>query len=160
MCIRSLRLGFVSRFILKMRSLRCWGVREILSIGGRLSVAGWIWRLYHATGDGRLFNYPVHLSRPPSKDAEQPQPTLPISPGVRCASTSCMLAYSCKVTGEAYTILPPSQNQGGGDENNSSSVGFDDSSTAAWQWGCATKCSEASRSDLFWQERQDSLPER
>jgi hypothetical protein len=26
-------------------------------------VAGWIWRLYHATGDGRLFNYPVHLSR-------------------------------------------------------------------------------------------------
>src|SRR5215211_2095178 len=111
MCIRSLRLGFVSRFILKMRSLRCWGVREILSIGGRLSVAGWIWRLYHATGDGRLFNYPVHLARSPSKDAEQPQPTLPISPGVRCASASCMLAYSCKVTGEADTILPPSQNQ-------------------------------------------------
>jgi hypothetical protein len=26
-------------------------------------VAGWIWRLYHATEDGRLFNYPVHLSR-------------------------------------------------------------------------------------------------
>jgi hypothetical protein len=25
-------------------------------------VAGWIWRLYHATGDGRLFNYPVQLS--------------------------------------------------------------------------------------------------
>jgi hypothetical protein len=25
-------------------------------------VAGWIWRLYHATEDGRLFNYPVHLS--------------------------------------------------------------------------------------------------
>ena len=25
-------------------------------------VAGWIWRLYHATGDGRLFNYPLHLS--------------------------------------------------------------------------------------------------
>ena len=25
-------------------------------------MAGWIWRLYHATEDGRLFNYPVHLS--------------------------------------------------------------------------------------------------
>jgi hypothetical protein len=25
-------------------------------------MAGWIWRLYHATGDGRLFSYPVHLS--------------------------------------------------------------------------------------------------
>jgi hypothetical protein len=25
-------------------------------------VAGWIWRLYHATRDGRLFNHPVHLS--------------------------------------------------------------------------------------------------
>jgi hypothetical protein len=22
-----------------------------------------MWRLYHATKDGRLFNYPVHLSR-------------------------------------------------------------------------------------------------
>jgi Holliday junction resolvase-like predicted endonuclease len=36
----------------------------ILCMGGRLSpVAGWIWCLYHATDDGRLFNYPVHLSR-------------------------------------------------------------------------------------------------
>src|SRR5215217_1295874 len=26
-------------------------------------MAGWMWRLYHATKDGRLFNYPVHLSR-------------------------------------------------------------------------------------------------
>ena len=25
-------------------------------------MAGWIWRLYHATEDGRLFNYPVQLS--------------------------------------------------------------------------------------------------
>jgi putative DNA primase/helicase len=25
-------------------------------------VAGWIWRLYHATQSGRLFSYPVHLS--------------------------------------------------------------------------------------------------
>jgi hypothetical protein len=25
-------------------------------------VAGWIWRLYHATEEGRLFNYPVQLS--------------------------------------------------------------------------------------------------
>ena len=25
-------------------------------------MAGWMWRLYHATKDGRLFNYPVHLS--------------------------------------------------------------------------------------------------
>src|SRR5215203_5867727 len=71
-----------------------------------------------------------------------------------------MLAYSCKVTGEAYTILPPSQNQGGGDEKNRSSVSFDDSSTAAWQWGCAPECTEASRSDLSGQKRQDSIPER
>ena len=35
----------------------------ILCISAAVSfVAGWIWRLYHATGDGRLFNYPVHLS--------------------------------------------------------------------------------------------------
>ena len=35
----------------------------ILCIWAAVSfVAGWIWRLYHATGDGRLFNYPVHLS--------------------------------------------------------------------------------------------------
>ncbi len=26
-------------------------------------MAGWIWRLYHATKGGRLFIYPVHLSR-------------------------------------------------------------------------------------------------
>jgi hypothetical protein len=38
----------------------------ILCIWAAVSfVAGWIWRLYHATGDGRLFNYPVHLSRGP-----------------------------------------------------------------------------------------------
>jgi hypothetical protein len=35
----------------------------ILCIWAAVSfVAGWIWRLYHATGDGRLFNYPVLLS--------------------------------------------------------------------------------------------------
>jgi hypothetical protein len=27
------------------------------------SVAGWIWCLNHATGDGRLFNHSAHLSR-------------------------------------------------------------------------------------------------
>jgi hypothetical protein len=25
-------------------------------------VAGWIWHPYHATADGRLFDYPVHLA--------------------------------------------------------------------------------------------------
>ncbi len=36
----------------------------ILCIWAAISfVAGWIWRLYHAIGDGRLFNYPVLLSR-------------------------------------------------------------------------------------------------
>src|SRR5687768_12406689 len=63
MCIRNLRLGLLSRFIREMRSLRSAGAIAILSMGGRLFVAGWIWRLYHATGDGCLFNYPVHLSR-------------------------------------------------------------------------------------------------
>ena len=62
MCIRNLRLGLLSRFIREMRSLRSAGAIAILSMGGRLFVAGWIWRLYHATGDGCLFNYPVHLS--------------------------------------------------------------------------------------------------
>lgn len=41
MCIRSLRLGFVSRFILRMRSLRCWEERRTLSISGRL-FCGWL----------------------------------------------------------------------------------------------------------------------
>ncbi len=64
MCIRNLRLGFLSRFIPTIRSLRSSGVRVILCIWAAVfSVAGWIWRLYHATEDGRLFNHPVHLSR-------------------------------------------------------------------------------------------------
>src|SRR5215203_103540 len=64
MCIRNLRLGRLSRFIPTIRSLRSFGVRAILCIWAAVSpVAGWIWRLYHATEDGRLFNYPVHLSR-------------------------------------------------------------------------------------------------
>jgi hypothetical protein len=62
MCILNLRLGFVSRFIRRMRSLRHCRVRMILCMDGRLLVAGRIWRLYHATRAGRLFNYPVHLS--------------------------------------------------------------------------------------------------
>jgi hypothetical protein len=37
-------------------------VRMILCMDGRFFVAGRIWRLYHATRAGRLFNYPVHLS--------------------------------------------------------------------------------------------------
>lgn len=41
MCIRSLRLGFVSRFTLRMRSLRCWEERRTLSISGRL-FCGWL----------------------------------------------------------------------------------------------------------------------
>jgi hypothetical protein len=42
MCILNLRLGFLSRFILTMRSLRSFEVRVILSASGRLSfsVAG------------------------------------------------------------------------------------------------------------------------
>src|SRR5829696_3424070 len=68
MCILSLLLslllGRLSRFIFWMRSLRSSKGRVILCIRTAVSfVAGWIWRLYHATGgDGRLFNYPVHLS--------------------------------------------------------------------------------------------------
>src|SRR5215217_3033361 len=64
MCILSLLLGRRSRFIFWMRFLRSSEARVILCIWAAVSfVAGWIWRLYHATGDGRLFNYPVHLSR-------------------------------------------------------------------------------------------------
>jgi hypothetical protein len=45
-------------------------VRAILCIWAAVSpVAGWIWRLYHATEDGRLFNYSVHLSRYPASGA-------------------------------------------------------------------------------------------
>jgi hypothetical protein len=63
MCILSLLLGRLSRFIFWMRSLRSSEARVILCIWAAVSlVAGWIWRLYHATGDGRLFNYPVLLS--------------------------------------------------------------------------------------------------
>ncbi len=63
MCILSLRLGFISRFISMMRLLRSWGAMMILCMCGRL-FGGWLWmwRLYHATKDGRLFNYPGHLS--------------------------------------------------------------------------------------------------
>jgi hypothetical protein len=43
--------------------LRSSEARVILCIWAAVSfVAGWIWRLYHATEDGRLFNYPVHLT--------------------------------------------------------------------------------------------------
>src|SRR5215212_7635709 len=64
MCILSLLLGRLWRFISWMRSLRKEEAMVILCIWAAVSfVAGWIWRLYHATGDGRLFNYPVHLSR-------------------------------------------------------------------------------------------------
>ena len=63
MCILSLLLGRLSRFICWMRTLRSEEVMMILCIWAAISlVAGWILRLYHATGDGRLFNYPVHLS--------------------------------------------------------------------------------------------------
>ena len=64
MCIRNLRLGFLSRFIPTISSLRSAEVRVILCIWAAISsVAGWIWRLYHATEDGRLFNHSEHLSR-------------------------------------------------------------------------------------------------
>jgi hypothetical protein len=63
MCILSFLLGRRSRFIFRMRFLRSSEARVILCIWAAVSfVAGWIWRLYHATGDGRLFNYSVHLS--------------------------------------------------------------------------------------------------
>jgi hypothetical protein len=44
--------------------MRCFGgVRVILCKDGRFfGGSGWIWCLYHATADGRLFNYPEHLS--------------------------------------------------------------------------------------------------
>jgi hypothetical protein len=64
MCILSLLLGRLSRFIFWMRSLRCSEGRVILCIWTAVSsVAGWIWCLNHATGDGRLFNHSAHLSR-------------------------------------------------------------------------------------------------
>src|SRR3712207_6713120 len=67
MCILSLLLGRRSRFIFWMRFLRSSEARVILCIRAAVSfVAGWIWRLYHATESSRLFNYPVHLSRVPS----------------------------------------------------------------------------------------------
>jgi hypothetical protein len=63
MCILSLLLGCRSRFIFRMRFLRSSEARMILCIWAAVSfVAGWIWRLYHATQSGRLFSYPVHLS--------------------------------------------------------------------------------------------------
>src|SRR5215211_6861906 len=66
-----------------------------------------------------------------------------------------MLCYSCNVTGGESDTFPPSlQKKGGGDEKNRSSVGFDDSSTAAYQWGCATECSEARRGCLSGSNRQ------
>jgi hypothetical protein len=62
MCILSLRLGFISRFISEMRHSRSWGTIGIFSMCGRF-FGGWMdGRLYHATKDGRLFSYPVHLS--------------------------------------------------------------------------------------------------
>src|SRR5215218_6925460 len=73
MCILSLLLGRLSRFICWMRTLRKEEVMMILCIWAAISlVAGWMWRLYHATGDGRLFNYPVHLS---SRRYEAADPT-------------------------------------------------------------------------------------
>jgi hypothetical protein len=65
MCILNLRVGFIWRFIWRIRSMRCFGgVRVILCKDGRFfGGSGWIWCLYHATADGRLFNYPEHLSR-------------------------------------------------------------------------------------------------
>ena len=62
-CILNRRLGFVSRFISAMGHLRSEEAIAILSTGGRLFRGWlWMWRLYHATKDGRLFNYLVHLS--------------------------------------------------------------------------------------------------
>jgi hypothetical protein len=53
MCILSLRLGFASRFILTMRSLRSEGAMAILSMGGRL-FRGWL----------DLASLPCHTERP------------------------------------------------------------------------------------------------
>jgi hypothetical protein len=55
-------------------------------------------------------------------------------PPGRCAPASRMLRYSCNVTGGGSDAFPPPlQKKGGGDENNRSSVGFEVSSTAAYQ---------------------------
>ena len=79
-------------------------------------------------------NY-VGTEFPPSKFPKLPTWQSRESPHARCAPASCMLRYSCNVTGGgADTFPPPLQKKGGGDENNRSSFGFDDSSTAAYQW--------------------------
>jgi hypothetical protein len=62
MCILSFLLGRRSRFIFWMRALRSEEAMMILCMAAVSFVVGWIWRLYHATVDGRLINYPVHLS--------------------------------------------------------------------------------------------------
>ena len=76
-------------------------------------------------------------------------------PPGRCAPASCMLRYSCNVTGGGSdTFPPPLQKKGGGDENNRSSFGSDDSSAAAYQGGCATVCSEVRSGYLSGSKRQ------
>src|SRR5215208_1986522 len=76
-------------------------------------------------------------------------------PPGRCAPASRMLRYSWNVTGGGSDAFPPPlRKRGGGDENNRSSVGFDDSSTAAYQGGYTTECSEARRGYLSGSKRQ------
>ena len=61
MCILSLRLGFISRFISEMRHSRSWGTIGIFSMCGRF-FGGWMdGRLYHATKDGRPFSVILYI---------------------------------------------------------------------------------------------------
>jgi hypothetical protein len=58
MCILSLRLGFISRFISEMRRSRSWGTMVIFSMCGRF-FSGWMDLASLPCHKGRLF---VHLS--------------------------------------------------------------------------------------------------
>ncbi len=64
-------------------------------------MAGWIWRLYHATGGGRLFNYLVHLSRHPGPNslAGRSARSLPPTP----SRNDCGARRSVHVAGGACT---------------------------------------------------------
>src|SRR5918995_5030603 len=53
MCILSLRLGFISRFISEMRHSRCWGTMVIFCMCGRF-FGGWL----------GLASLPCHKGRP------------------------------------------------------------------------------------------------
>ena len=66
-----------------------------------------MWRLYHATKDGRLFNYPVHLS---SGSVGLPAA---ISPKQSCVSCESAAGYKLPtlpkhaVLGEHALVVPP-----------------------------------------------------